>query len=98
MSKPKYLTNDETVRDKSIKREKAAVRTINSGAHWIDKGDLKTEEYLIEHKMTEKKSISIDLEVVEKIFMEATLTGKTPILWYEIGDYSFVGKVQRRKK
>jgi len=98
MPRPKYLDHEDTVRDKSIKREKKAVRTINSGAFFIDKGDIKTEECLIEHKMTEKKSITVNLAVVEKIYSEATMTGKTPVLWYEIGDYIFVGKIQRRSK
>ena len=94
--KPKYLEEEKTVRDKSIVREKKAVRTINSGAFWQDKGDIRTEEYLIEHKFTEKNSITVDLKVVEKIFNEATLSGKIPILWYEIGPYKFVGRIERR--
>ena len=96
MQKPKYMNKEETVREKSVKRETRAVKTINSGAFWIDKGDIKTDECLIEHKMTNKKSIAVQLDVVEKIYKEATLIGKTPVLWYEIGDYVFVGKVQRR--
>jgi hypothetical protein len=98
MPRPKYLNHEDTVRDKSIKREKQAVRTINSGAFFIDKGDIKTDDCLIEHKMTEGKSIQVNLEVVKKIYLEATMTGKIPILWYEIGDYIFVGKIQRRSK
>jgi len=92
---PKYFTTEETVRDKSIKREKAAVRTINSGATHFDKGDIRTEECLIEHKMTEKKSIIVQLDVVEKIFKEATITGKIPILWYELPGYRFIGRVEK---
>lgn len=95
MTKPKYLTEEKTVRDKSIVREKKAVRTINSGAFDIDKGDIKTDEYLIEHKFTEKKSITVELAVVEKIFSEATMTGKIPVLWYELGGYRFVGRVEK---
>lgn len=95
MSKPKYLDNNETVRDKSIKREKKAVRTINSGAHWIDKGDLKTEDCLVEHKFTDKRSIIVELDVVEKIYKEATLTGKIPVLWYELGGYKFIGRIEK---
>ena len=98
MSKPKYLVKDEPVRAKSIKREKAAVRTINSGAFYVDKGDIRTDECLIEHKMTEGKTITVSLAVVKKIFLEATLIGKTPVLWYEIGDYTFVGRIQRRTR
>ena len=93
---PKYLTSEKTVREKSIEREKAAVRTINSGALWIEKGDIKTDECLIEHKMTEKKSISFELKIIEKIFNEATMTGKTPVLWFEIGGFEVIGKIQRR--
>ena len=48
--------------------------------------------------MTDKKSIQVNLEVVKKIYLEATMVGKIPVLWYEIGDYIFVGKVQRRSK
>jgi len=98
MSKPKYLVREESVRAKSIKREKAAVRTINSGAFYVDKGDIRTDEYLIEHKMTGGKSITVSLAVIKKIFLEATLVGKIPVLWYEIGDYIFVGRIQRRTK
>ena len=42
-------------KNKGRKFEDKVRKTINSGATWFDKGDLSTDEYLIECKFTEKK-------------------------------------------
>ena len=55
-------------------------KCINSGALWFDKGDLKTKDYLIECKNTNKKSFRISTEILEKLWEEAFNSNKMPKL------------------
>lgn len=97
---PKYLQN-ETERSKSRKQEKRIVKkgfvTIASGAIWSQKGDVQLEDYLIEAKRTNKKSMAIKEEWLEKIYREATAIGKDAGVELEIGNYYIQGVVHRKK-
>ena len=88
MSLPKYLKDKESVRDVSIKRETKVVRQIASGSLWGNKGDIKSEDCLIEHKYTQHKSYALTVETLNKIFEEATKTGKIPKMIIEFLDKS----------
>jgi len=55
-------------------------KTINSGAIVWDKGDLKTDDYLIECKYTDKKSFRITAKILEKLWDEAFSSNKLPRL------------------
>jgi hypothetical protein len=55
-------------------------RTKGSGNQWANRGDVKTPYYLIEDKTTDKKSYSITIETWKKIWEEAVLSKKIPIL------------------
>lgn len=59
-------------------------RQAGSGASDYAKGDVKTEDYLVECKQTEKKSLSVKGEWLSKITREAMAAGKTPALSIEI--------------
>lgn len=65
---------------KGQKAEKRIALTINSGALWFDKGDLKTEDCLIDSKMTDKKSFSITCKMLEKLHDEALDRNRFPVL------------------
>ena len=60
--------------------EKKVQKTINSGQLWNDKGDLKTKDYLIECKVTEKKGYRVTLKLLQKIWKEALEANKLPML------------------
>ncbi len=68
----------------SIKQEKMVAKKLNgfrtpaSGAIPGFKGDVSTEKFLIECKMTVNKSLSIDTGWIKKICDEAWASGKEP--------------------
>ena len=68
------------------KFEEKVQKCINSGALWFDKGDLKTEDFLIECKVTEKKGYRITTKVLEKLWNEALDRNKLPALIIGIKD------------
>jgi hypothetical protein len=72
-------------KNKGREYEKECQRTINSGA-FFDKGDLKTSDYVIEAKFTEKKGFRISTKILEKIWGEALDANKLPLLLVGIKD------------
>lgn len=66
-------------REKGEKWEEVFQKTINSGAFSIDKGDLKSDNYLVEVKGTSKKSYRITIDLLEKIYNEAYESNKLPM-------------------
>lgn len=54
--------------------------TPRSGGLWFAPGDVKTEDFLIDSKTTDKKSFSITGKIWRKIYKEALLSGKMPCL------------------
>jgi hypothetical protein len=54
------------------------------------KGDVRSEDLLIEAKCTAKASISITLSVWEKIRREAILDGRVPVLALQIQDRNLI--------
>ena len=72
-------------KNKGRKYETECQKTINSGA-FFDKGDLKTSEYVIECKFTEKKGFRISTKILEKIWNEALDANKLPLLLVGIKD------------
>jgi len=72
-------------KNKGREYEKECQKTINSGAFY-DKGDLKTEECVIECKFTEKKGFRISTKILEKIWGEALDANKLPLLLVGIKD------------
>lgn len=88
MTLPKYLSQPDDVRKVSIRRETKVTRQIASGATWSNKGDISSEECLIEHKYTKARSFSLNSSTVEKIFSEAVKVGKIPKMIIEFLDKS----------
>ena len=66
--------------------ENKCQKTINSGALWFNKGDLKTEDYVIDCKYTDKKGFRISTKILEKIWNEALDANKLPMLIIGIKD------------
>ncbi len=77
------IRNSDSIGD--IKKGKIN-KTINSGSLWFDKGDMKTNEYVIEAKFTEKKGFRITLIMLKKLWKEAMEANKLPALVIGIQD------------
>jgi Holliday junction resolvase len=65
-------------------------RTAASGAYWSRKGDVRSDDLLIEHKYTGKKQTTIKSEVLKKIMREAILDGRTPVLGIHLDGEDYV--------
>ena len=61
-----------------------------SGAFWFRKGDVRSQDLLIEHKWTGKKSFTIKSDILEKITTEALLDSRTPVLGISLNDVNYV--------
>lgn len=55
-------------------------RTPRSGGFWAFPGDVRSDKFLIDSKVTEQKSYSINKNIWEKVEHEALKSGKIPIL------------------
>lgn len=85
MKKPKWKLHEDTIaKDLNGKKNKG------SGNSWAHPGDIKTSEFLIEAKRTEKKSYSITLETWNKIEEEALFSFRIPILALNIQDTELI--------
>ena len=65
---------------KGMDHERVVEKCIASGSLWFDKGDLKTDELVIECKFTEKKGYRITTKILEKLWNEALDSNKLPLL------------------
>jgi hypothetical protein len=65
-------------------------RNAASGAFWQRKGDVRSEELLIEHKWTGKKQVTIKSEVLKKITREAILDSRIPVLGIHLDGEDYV--------
>jgi len=92
---PKYLQRN--VKRQGQKAEKRVKRTLNSGALWFDKGDLKTSKYLIEVKHTNKKGFRITDKLLRKLIDEAYSVHKEPLLIIYIGNYKVISRIERNE-
>jgi hypothetical protein len=90
---PKYLRSSSK-RKKGQKGERKAKETINSGALWFDKGDLKTADYLIEVKETSKKGYRLTTKLLEKVVSEAYTAKKKPLVMIVFPKYVCIVKIK----
>lgn len=60
--------------------EKKVVQSINSGSIWFQKGDMRTEDYVIECKYTDKKGFRLTTAILKKIWTEALEANKLPLM------------------
>jgi hypothetical protein len=65
-------------------------RTAASGAFWSRKGDVRSEELLIEHKWTGKKSKTIQSSELKKITTEAIMDGRMPVFGLHLDGEDYV--------
>ena len=65
-------------------------RNAGSGAFWSRKGDVRSDDLLIEHKWTGKASFTVKATVLEKIVKEAILESRMPVLGFSLNDNNYV--------
>lgn len=65
-------------------------RNAASGAFWSRKGDVRSQELLIEHKWTGKSSMTVKAAVLEKIVKEAILDSRMPVLGISLNNENYV--------
>lgn len=65
-------------------------RTAASGAFWSRKGDVRSEDLLIEHKWTGKLSFTVKAAVLEKIVKEAIMDSRMPVLGISLNNENYV--------
>ncbi len=73
---PKKKSNKK----KGMDFESKVQKSINSGSPWFSKGDLSTDEYVIECKYTGKKGFRITSQILNKLWNEALSANKLPML------------------
>jgi len=78
--------NQQKNKIKGQKFESLVQKTINSGQLWFSKGDLSTDEHLIECKMTDQKGYRITTKTLKKLWDEALTANKLPALVIGITD------------
>ena len=61
-----------------------------SGNRWYNPGDSRSDKYLVESKFTEGKSYSLNRGRLQKIYNEALLVYKIPLLMVQIQDIEVV--------
>ena len=79
--KQKELKDRKDFRGKSIR---------GSGNQAFHPGDIKSDQFLIESKQTDKQSYSISLKTWTKIYDEALFSFKLPLLSIQIQDVELV--------
>jgi hypothetical protein len=65
-------------------------RNAGSGAFWSRKGDVRTDELLIEHKWTGKTQFTVKAVELEKIVNEAILDSRTPVFGFHLNGNNYV--------
>ena len=65
-------------------------QTAASGAFWNRKGDVRTDELLIEHKWTGKASFTVRATVLEKIVNEAILDSRMPVFGISLNNENYI--------
>ena len=76
--------------EKRVAKEFNGTTTAASGAFWSRKGDVRTDDLLIEHKWTGKSSFTLKAQVLEKITTEALLEMRTPVLGFHLNGENYV--------
>lgn len=84
------------IRKASQAQETAAAKAVGgrvqpaSGAVWHSKGDVSSDDFLIECKLTAARSYRLTLDTLLKIEREAVLAGKDFALWLDIAGRGYV--------
>jgi hypothetical protein len=99
MAMPEYM-KPESPKRKSIKQEKRLAkkgfRTPKSGSFWAFQGDVIQDDYMIEAKRTDSKSMSVKEEWLDKVYNDAVMVGKEAGVELEFPGYYIQGVVIKK--
>jgi hypothetical protein len=76
--------------EKRLAKRVGGLTTAASGAFWSRKGDVRSDDLLIEHKWTGKKTKTIKSEELEKITTEAIIDGRIPVFGISLNNKNYV--------
>ena len=76
--------------EKRLAKKIGGTRNAASGALWARKGDVRSDDLLIEHKWTGKKQFTIKSDVLKKNVREAILEGRMPVLGIHLDGEDYV--------
>lgn len=76
--------------EKRLEKVLGGRRTAASGAFWSRKGDVRTDEWLVEHKYTGKKTFTLKSTELEKITIEAIMDGRKPLFGVSLNNKNYV--------
>lgn len=76
--------------EKRLAKKIDGSRVAASGAFWSRKGDVRSEDYLIEHKYTAAKSYSLKAADLRKIEEQAIMAGRIPVFAISLGGKDYV--------
>lgn len=76
--------------EKRLAKRVGGLKTAASGAFWSRKGDVRSDDLLIEHKWTGKKTKTIKSEELEKITTEAIIDGRMPVFGISLNNKNYV--------
>ena len=76
--------------EKRLARELGGQVTPRSGAGWRVKGDVRTDDELVEAKWTGKTQVTIKAEVLQKISDEAAAELRRPVTAFDVGGQRYV--------
>lgn len=76
--------------EKRLAKALGGSTTAASGAFWSRKGDVRSSDFLVEHKWTGKKSKTIQAAELRKITTEAIMDGRTPVFGIHLDGEDYV--------
>ena len=76
--------------EKRLAKALGGSTTAASGAFWSRKGDVRSSNFLVEHKWTGKKSKTIQAAELRKITTEAIMDGRTPVFGIHLDGEDYV--------
>lgn len=76
--------------EKRLAKKIGGKRNAASGALWSRKGDVRSDDLLIEHKWTGKKQFTVKSDVIKKNVREAILEGRMPVIGIHLDGEDYV--------
>lgn len=96
MSLPKYFTQKDSIKKTANKKEAKVYKHLLSGA-LSAKADFSTEDSVIEHKSSIKKSLRVTEKILFKLTEDALTMGKSnSILIIDLPNYYLTCQVKRK--
>ena len=98
MQFPNYFNKPESIKSKANKREAKVYKDLCSGA-LKDKGDFSSKDCLFDNKSTEKKSLKVTEDMLQKLLEDTlTMNKKYAILILDLPNFYVIGKVVKKDK